>query len=92
MTDFAFISVFPLFSLLRSLCLAPALQLLPEIESIRAFMHSLPVRKVPGVGRVCEKMLLAFGLDTCGGTINSTSRLSPPPLSISFLGGAFAQF
>jgi DNA polymerase kappa len=42
-----------------------------DLESIRAFIHALPVRKVPGVGRVCEKMLLAFGMDTCDAIVSN---------------------
>ncbi|PWN28514.1 DNA/RNA polymerase, partial [Jaminaea rosea] len=30
------------------------------------FMHALPVRKVPGVGRVTERILQALGVETCG--------------------------
>ena len=42
-------------------------ELPPDAGSIRRFMGQLPVRKVPGVGKVMER-LLAEGLDvhTCG--------------------------
>lgn len=30
------------------------------------FMATLPIRKVPGVGRVTERMLQAIGVETCG--------------------------
>ncbi|KAG1870356.1 hypothetical protein C8R48DRAFT_698165 [Suillus tomentosus] len=34
--------------------------------SIKAFMHDLSIRKVPGVGRVNERLLEALGIKTCG--------------------------
>lgn len=41
--------------------------LLPATRSAALdFMHSLPIRKVPGVGRVTERMLQALGVETCG--------------------------
>ena len=40
-------------------------ELVANIDTVREFMAALPVRKLPGVGRVCEKTLLAFGVDTC---------------------------
>ncbi|KIK92141.1 hypothetical protein PAXRUDRAFT_830241 [Paxillus rubicundulus Ve08.2h10] len=35
-------------------------------DSIKAFMHDLSIRKVPGVGRVYERLLDAIGIKTCG--------------------------
>ncbi|KAH7888691.1 IMS-domain-containing protein [Phlebopus sp. FC_14] len=35
-------------------------------ESIKEFMRDLPIRKVPGVGRVNERLLDAIGIKTCG--------------------------
>ncbi|KAJ3507630.1 hypothetical protein NLJ89_g6194 [Agrocybe chaxingu] len=35
-------------------------------EAIKAFMHDLSIRKVPGIGRVNERMLDAIGIKTCG--------------------------
>lgn len=32
----------------------------PDIHSIQAFMHPLPVRKIPGIGRVTERWLEAL--------------------------------
>jgi DNA polymerase kappa len=40
-------------------------ELVANVDAVREFMATLPVRKLPGVGRVCEKTLLAFGVDTC---------------------------
>ncbi|EFI28154.1 DNA polymerase IV [Coprinopsis cinerea okayama7 len=37
-----------------------------EPDSIKAFMHSLSIRKVPGVGRVNERLLDSIGIRTCG--------------------------
>lgn len=37
-----------------------------DCTSIKAFMHDLPIRKVPGVGRVNERLLEALGIKTCG--------------------------
>ena len=34
----------------------------PEREAILKFMHDLPVRKVPGIGRVGERVLEALGV------------------------------
>ncbi|KAJ3762373.1 DNA/RNA polymerase [Lentinula raphanica] len=38
----------------------------PESQAIRDFMVDLPVRKVPGIGRVHERMLESIGVTTCG--------------------------
>ncbi|KAJ3724859.1 hypothetical protein C8R42DRAFT_695358 [Lentinula raphanica] len=35
-------------------------------QAIRDFMVDLPVRKVPGIGRVHERMLESIGVTTCG--------------------------
>ncbi|KAI0355704.1 DNA/RNA polymerase [Trametes cingulata] len=37
-----------------------------ESEAIKAFMHDLSIRKVPGVGRVNERLLESIGVKTCG--------------------------
>ncbi|KAI0369692.1 DNA/RNA polymerase [Pilatotrama ljubarskyi] len=37
-----------------------------EPEAIKAFMHDLSIRKVPGVGRVNERLLESIGVKTCG--------------------------
>jgi DNA polymerase kappa len=38
----------------------------PDRASVMSFMHTLPVRKVNGVGRVFERELEAVGIKTCG--------------------------
>jgi nucleotidyltransferase/DNA polymerase involved in DNA repair len=41
--------------------------LLPfDRPSILAYLHGQPVRKIPGVGKVTERMLTELGLHTCG--------------------------
>ncbi|KAJ3857503.1 DNA/RNA polymerase [Lentinula lateritia] len=38
----------------------------PNSQTIKDFMVDLPVRKVPGIGRVHERMLESIGVTTCG--------------------------
>ncbi|KAH7874546.1 uncharacterized protein C8R40DRAFT_1272652 [Lentinula edodes] len=38
----------------------------PDSQTIKDFMVDLPVRKVPGIGRVHERMLESIGVTTCG--------------------------
>ncbi|KAI0302716.1 hypothetical protein BC826DRAFT_1089789 [Russula brevipes] len=35
-------------------------------EAIKDFMHDLPIRKIPGIGRVSERLLDSIGVKTCG--------------------------
>ncbi|TIA88457.1 hypothetical protein E3P99_02573 [Wallemia hederae] len=35
-------------------------------EAVLAFMKDLPVRKVPGVGRINERLVQSLGIETCG--------------------------
>ncbi|KAF9459808.1 hypothetical protein BDZ94DRAFT_1284217 [Collybia nuda] len=35
-------------------------------QSITTFMHDLSIRKIPGIGRVNERLLEAIGIKTCG--------------------------
>ncbi|KAF8973061.1 hypothetical protein BDZ97DRAFT_1779128 [Flammula alnicola] len=35
-------------------------------ESVKAFMRDLSIRKIPGIGRVNERLLEAIGIKTCG--------------------------
>ncbi|KIK09973.1 hypothetical protein K443DRAFT_82259 [Laccaria amethystina LaAM-08-1] len=37
-----------------------------DSASIKAFMHHLSIRKVPGIGRVNERLLESIGIKTCG--------------------------
>ena len=48
----------------------------PTREDILTFMASLAVRKVPGVGRVTEKLLAAAGVVTCGDALRLAAPLS----------------
>ncbi|KAL4078385.1 hypothetical protein V8B97DRAFT_1937068 [Scleroderma yunnanense] len=51
-------------------------QLSSDRRSIINFMHDLSVRKVPGVGRVHERMLEAIGIKTCGDIFTHRGTLS----------------
>ena len=44
----------------------PDAQLLLRPEQVEAFMRSLPIRKIPGVGPKAEERLISEGLRTCG--------------------------
>lgn len=37
-----------------------------EREAVVSFMAELPIRKVPGIGKVSERLLQSFGIKTCG--------------------------
>ncbi|TFK26499.1 DNA/RNA polymerase [Coprinopsis marcescibilis] len=37
-----------------------------DAESLKQFMHDLPIRKIPGIGRVNERLLDSIGIKTCG--------------------------
>ncbi|KAI0779356.1 DNA/RNA polymerase [Fomes fomentarius] len=47
-----------------------------ERQAIRAFMHDLSIRKVPGVGRVNERLLESIGIKTCGDIFTQRATLS----------------
>ncbi|OSD07100.1 DNA/RNA polymerase [Trametes coccinea BRFM310] len=47
-----------------------------EPEAIKAFMHDLSIRKVPGVGRVNERLLESIGIKTCGDIFRQRAVLS----------------
>ncbi|RDX47961.1 DNA/RNA polymerase [Lentinus brumalis] len=47
-----------------------------EPEVIKAFMHDLSIRKVPGVGRVHERLLDSIGIKTCGDIFAQRAVLS----------------
>nr|XP_033785191.1 DNA polymerase kappa isoform X2 [Geotrypetes seraphini] len=40
-------------------------RILPNRQDVMDFIKDLPIRKVPGIGRVTEKMLKALGITTC---------------------------
>lgn len=56
-----------------------------EAKHIRDFMQDLPIRKVPGVGRVNERLLESIGIKVCHTfSLNHTpSYLSPRPVATS---------
>jgi DNA polymerase kappa len=45
-------------------------------EAVRAFVSSLPIRKVPGVGRVTERALAALGVRSCADVLERRAVLS----------------
>nr|CAH8838682.1 unnamed protein product [Trichobilharzia regenti] len=45
------------------------------LEAVDAFMQSMPVRKVPGIGHVTERRLDAFGVKTCSDLIDKRGLL-----------------
>ena len=49
---------------------------LNTLAAVRAFMADLPIRKVPGVGRVSERLLSALGVVTCGDMLRLAPQLS----------------
>ena len=56
-----------------------------ERQGIMDFMASLPVRKVPGIGHVTERILDAFGIQTCGALWEERVMLSVCMDNFSFL-------
>ncbi|KAJ7084347.1 IMS-domain-containing protein [Mycena belliarum] len=47
-----------------------------ESEAIIAFMRELPIRRVPGIGRVSERLLESIGIKTCGDIFTYRATLS----------------
>ncbi|KAI1795665.1 DNA/RNA polymerase [Ganoderma leucocontextum] len=47
-----------------------------EPQAIKAFMHDLSIRKVPGVGRVNEQLLESIGIKKCGDIYTQRGVLS----------------
>ncbi|XP_050842425.1 LOW QUALITY PROTEIN: DNA polymerase kappa [Serinus canaria] len=48
----------------------------PERLAVLAFLKDLPIRKVPGIGKVTEKMLKALGIVTCSELYQQRALLS----------------
>ena len=46
------------------------------LEGVHAFMAELPMRKVPGIGRVSERVLSTLGVATCGDMLRLAPQLS----------------
>jgi DNA polymerase kappa len=59
-------------------------------EAVRHFVASLPIRKVPGVGRVTERALSALGVSVCADVIERRAVLAAvcSPSLLDFLFGA----
>jgi DNA polymerase kappa len=55
-------------------------------SAVEAFVQELPVRKVPGVGRVTENVLRAFGVELCGEIYQNRGLLAAlfSPISMEF--------
>lgn len=60
-------------------------QVVPDRTEILAFVRSLPVRSVPGIGHVTERILDALGVDTCGALWQRRLELSLCMDNFSFL-------
>ncbi|THH10653.1 hypothetical protein EW145_g1183 [Phellinidium pouzarii] len=58
-----------------------------ERDAIMNFMRDLPVRKIPGIGRVGERVLEAIGVKTCGDiwAARAIIWLMPKKFSVNFL-------
>ncbi|KFQ35405.1 DNA polymerase kappa, partial [Mesitornis unicolor] len=48
----------------------------PERQAVLDFLKDLPIRKVPGIGKVTEKMLKALGIVTCSELYQKRALLS----------------
>ncbi|NWV22002.1 POLK polymerase, partial [Origma solitaria] len=48
----------------------------PERQAVLDFLKDLPIRKVPGIGKVTEKMLKALGIVTCSDLYQQRALLS----------------
>ncbi|KAM8984864.1 DNA polymerase kappa isoform 2-T5 [Ara ararauna] len=51
-------------------------RIVPERQAILDFLKDLPLRKVPGIGKVTEKMLKALGIVTCSELYQQRALLS----------------
>ena len=49
--------------------------LAPTLGDISKFLASLPCRKIPGIGKVLQKVLAALGLSTMGDVLSNLHRL-----------------
>lgn len=61
-------------------------ELANDKESIMMFMHKLPTRKVPGIGRVTERILQSFSISSCGEILSNAGTILAlfSPVSSSF--------
>ncbi|XP_036619209.1 DNA polymerase kappa [Trichosurus vulpecula] len=51
-------------------------QIPPDRQAVMDFIKDLPIRKVPGIGKVTEKMLKALGIITCSDLYQKRALLS----------------
>ncbi|XP_063996128.1 DNA polymerase kappa isoform X2 [Pogoniulus pusillus] len=51
-------------------------RIVPERQAVLDFLKDLPIRKVPGIGKVTEKMLRALGIVTCSELYQQRALLS----------------
>ncbi|KAM8793104.1 DNA polymerase kappa [Eudromia elegans] len=51
-------------------------RIIPERQVVLDFVKDLPIRKVPGIGKVTEKMLKALGIVTCSELYQQRALLS----------------
>ncbi|NXK92785.1 POLK polymerase, partial [Formicarius rufipectus] len=51
-------------------------RIIPERRAVLDFLKDLPIRKVPGIGKVTEKMLKALGIVTCSELYQQRALLS----------------
>eukprot|EP00158_Paraphelidium_tribonemae_P003600 Partr_v1_DN26249_c0_g1_i1_m48730 putative DNA polymerase kappa len=58
-----------------------------ERKAVLEFISSQPVRKIPGIGKVTEKILSAFDIQTCGNLFDSRNMIFAlmSPTSAEFL-------
>lgn len=51
-------------------------ELVSESKAIISFMHDLSIRKIPGIGRVNERLLESVGIKTCGDILTHRAVIS----------------
>jgi len=54
----------------------------PNREDVLGFLKDLPVRKIPGIGKVSEQLLAALDIKTCGEMVFSKTNF---PISDNLL-------
>ncbi|KAK9862385.1 hypothetical protein WJX84_004497 [Apatococcus fuscideae] len=57
-----------------------------DLPGIKRFVAALPIRKVPGIGKVAEQTLAAFGVTACQGLLDHKGLLAGlySPISMDF--------
>jgi len=49
----------------------------PDRDAIHAFVETLPIRKIPGVGKVTERLLAELGFTTAGHLVRPDRATQP---------------